>query len=169
MERLIHTVAQLASAGFAGGCLYLSVVQLPVLAAATPAEGFLAMRSMLPRMGALMAPLLLLGCVSSGYWALHVARGVPAGWASATSLFAVALLAALLVTVFVHLPLNAEYLGPQIATEQRANVLLTRWSSWHHVRTTLAIVGLVAAVWSTSSASCKASTSITNSDSISIA
>jgi hypothetical protein len=170
MPKIAISLGSISAALFAGGCLYLSLVQLPWLGDLPAAEARRFMLTLLPAMGRLMGPLLLIACACAGY-RLFQAHGGP-GAAQSIAVFA-ALAAALLVTAAVHLPINAEYLGGQPLSDARAGLLLSRWTTWHHLRSAFALTALVAALWPGPphplNSVCKNSTSTANSASTSTA
>ena len=128
----------LAAAGFAGGCLLLSVMLTGLLGLA-PEESARIMRTLLPRMGSVMAPLLVTGAASA---LLLAALGWGSGGAlrgSAPWIVAGAFVAIGIITVAVHLPLNAHFLNQ---TSAPTSLQLERWLLWHHLRTALAAIAL---------------------------
>lgn len=134
-------------AGFAGGCLCLSITLSGLLGRAA-LDGAQIMHVLLPRMGAIMAPLLLCALASGAVNTWAGWRGLFA--ADITQSFALTTLAFVviaLVTGLVHLPLNAQFLGAEPLAPVRAAELLQRWLSWHHVRTALALAAFGALLW----------------------
>lgn len=143
MRRAIDFTHQLAAAGFAGGCLLLSVM-LSALFGLAPERGAAVMHTLLPRMGSVMAPLLVLSASSAILLAVQARRSEQA---SSRWLIAAAFAGVVLVTVFVHLPLNARFLTDVEWPAAQASALLDRWLCWHHVRTALALAALALVLW----------------------
>jgi len=154
MLAILLFVNALAVAGFAGGCLCLSIA-LGALLGGDPDEGARVMRLLLPRMGSLMAPLLgasMLSALVLAVGSLRAKRAARGGdadgrelrrrWLVVGSFFAI-----LVVTVSVHLPLNAALLEAALPTPARASLVLERWLLWHHVRTALALFALGVLLW----------------------
>jgi len=133
---------RLTAAGFAGGCLLLSVM-LGALFGLTPERAADVMHTLLPRMGSVMAPLLVLSASSA--LLLAALKGAPrrrARW-----IVAAALSGAALVTAVVHLPINDQLLHQDTWSAAQASALLERWLHWHHLRTALALVALGVCSW----------------------
>ena len=104
------------------------------------------MQDLLPYMGRVMGPLLLLTLGSSvlllGLAVREHALGVPARVVVLAAMVAIAV-----VTVLVHFPLNAEFLAGDPLAAERAGPMLRRWLGWHHVRTALALAALAVLLW----------------------
>lgn len=147
MIRGLMFVQLLAAAGFGGGCLLLSVM-LGALRGLDPAEGAQIMHTLLPRMGSVMAPLLVIALGTSlvlGWLSTRAqAPNATAAWIAAGAFATIAI-----VTAVVHLPLNAQLLGQTSWSAALASSLLERWLLWHHLRTALAAVALGALLWAT--------------------
>jgi uncharacterized membrane protein len=132
-------------AGFSGGCMCLSFTLSGLLGTAAQ-DGARVMQALLPRMGAVMAPLLVAGLFSSSYLAWLALRSSiehGASWLLAAGTFA----AIALVTALVHLPINAQLLAAEPLPAARAAELLQRWLAWHHLRTGLALCALIGLIW----------------------
>jgi uncharacterized membrane protein len=141
MTRGLMFVNVLATAGFAGGCLLLSGM-LSGLFGVAPEESARIMHMLLPRMGRVMAPLLVIGGLSSLILAVRAAPSLRrTRWIVAAAFVAIAF-----VTVSVHLPLNAYYLEHTSWPAAQAS-LLERWLLWHHLRTALALSALTLLLW----------------------
>jgi uncharacterized membrane protein len=145
MNHSIAFMSLVSVAGFAGGCLCLSVT-LSALLARPPADAALIMQVLLPRMGAIMAPLLGGGLLFGVYTAAIALRGSHAH-AGSWVLAAVAFASIAIVTVSVHFPINAQLIAEGSLAGVRGGALLQRWLSWHHLRTVLAFVALAALIW----------------------
>jgi hypothetical protein len=126
-----------ATAGFAGGCLLLSVMLTGLLGLA-PEESARVMRTLLPRMGSVMAPLLLIG-VGSALVLVALAGRAPGALPGGSWIVAGAFVAIGIITVAVHLPLNAHFLNQ---TPLPSSLELRRWLLWHHLRTFLSAIAL---------------------------
>jgi uncharacterized membrane protein len=145
MHPIVAFLSLASVAGFAGGCLCLSIT-LSALLSTPPLDGAQVMQMLLPRMGSVMAPLLgtaTLCAVWSAWLALRGALGHGPSWLTAAAAFA----GIALVTICVHLPLNAQLIGGQGLTPARAGELLRDWLAFHHVRTALALLALGVLLW----------------------
>lgn len=129
----------LAAAAFAGGCLLLSVM-LTALLGLAPDDGARIMRTLLPRMGSVMAPLLVTGAATALLLAALARRTLPSARGSTPWIVAGAFVAIGIITITVHLPLNAQFLDH---TSTATSVHLERWLHWHHLRTALAAIALL--------------------------
>lgn len=110
MRTLAALVHLLSTAGVAGGCSCLSVI-LAGLIAQPPHDASRIMRLLLPRMGAIMAPLLVVA-LSSGALSAWLASRTRAEELGSTFAFSTAAFGAIaLVTVLVHLPINGALLA----------------------------------------------------------
>jgi uncharacterized membrane protein len=86
-------------------------------------------------MGSVMAPLLVTGAASALLLAALGHRSAAyAPWIVAGAFVAIGI-----ITITVHLPLNAQFLDP---SSNATSVQLERWLHWHHLRTVLAAIAL---------------------------
>lgn len=137
---LLKILATLCAALFAGGALYISVVEQPARLLATLDVALGEFRPGFPRARALQASLALLGALSAGllWW-----RGAGRAWLVAS----VCLLAVVVFTVVVLTPVYTALLDPRLSpTSPEARPLLERWGQLHLVRVALALVALLACV-----------------------
>lgn len=141
-DRWLSYVHVFAAAAFAGGCLLLSVM-LQALFGVAPQEGASIMRALLPRMGSVMAPLLVTAALSALVLAALARRSA----LMPRTIVASAFVAIAAVTTVVHFPINAEFLEHTGWSAFQANLLLERWLRWHHVRTLLALSALAVLLW----------------------
>jgi uncharacterized membrane protein len=144
MSQFIALLNLLSVATFAGGSLCLSIT-LSALTKQPAREGAWIMHRLLPGMGTIMAPLLATALLSGLYVSVLGLRGFGHG---TSSLIAAAVFAAIVVvTVSVHLPLNAQLLAEPVLPALQAGSLLRRWLVWHHLRTALALSALIVLLW----------------------
>jgi len=145
MHRALTFVHVLGASGFAGGCLCISVTLLGLLSL-DPATAGGIMQNLLPSMGRLMGPLLLLG-VTTGALLAALASFRRGPFVAARFLVLGSFAAIGGITALVHFPINAEFLAGDPIAGDRAAVLLARWLSWHHARTAMAIAALAVLLW----------------------
>jgi Domain of unknown function (DUF1772) len=133
---ILTWVAAGAAALFAGGALYVSLVEHPARLLTGPPMAVAQFRTSYPRGARLQGGLAILGALASvGAWL----AGARAGWLVAGLLLG----AVIPYTVFVIFPTNKRLLDRSLSPEApEARQLLRRWTTLHAVRT---VLGLVAA------------------------
>lgn len=133
---VFRVLATLCGALFAGGALYISVVEHPArlrTGAAAAAEGF---RQMYKRAAPWQASLAAISSLS-GLGAAFSARD----WRWA--LGAVALGVVIPYTLTVMMPINRLLLGDSALDEAQAASLLGRWGALHWVRSVVSTLGVL--------------------------
>ena len=132
--RAAYVVLHAASGVYAGACLCIALVNLPVLLSlGNTSQTLAALRVALSAMGKLMLPQLVLMLVLTATLAWRGRRRAPRGWAP----FAL-VLAIVAITASVHVPINHRILAGSVALDTLP-ALLDRWSSFHWLRTLLAL------------------------------
>jgi Domain of unknown function (DUF1772) len=142
ISTLLKLLATVSAALFAGAALYISLVEQPARLLATMEVALGEFRPGFPRARTLQASLAILGSVCAGvlWW-----RGAGRAWLLA----AVSLVAVVIFTLLILLPIYTALLDPALSpSAPDARVLLERWGRLHLVRTALGLVALFACVWS---------------------
>jgi divalent metal cation (Fe/Co/Zn/Cd) transporter len=139
MSSLAWTLAWIATGAatlFAGGALYVSLVEHPARLATGPPMAVAQFRTSYPRGAWLQGGLAVIGTLAAiGAWL----AGGWLDWAAAGALLA----SVIPYTVFVIFPTNKRLLDRALSPDApEARQLLRRWSALHAVRT---VVGLAAA------------------------
>jgi divalent metal cation (Fe/Co/Zn/Cd) transporter len=136
MVAILEALALLSAALFAGGALYISVVEHPARMRAGIPVALAQFRQMYPLaapwQASSAAVCLMAGVVSTlltGHWA-WAAGGVVVG-------------AVIPFTLFALMPTNHKLLDAPAPAEDQAAVLLARWARLHLVRSLLGTAGLV--------------------------
>jgi MFS superfamily sulfate permease-like transporter len=132
--RAAYVVLHAASGVYAGACLCIALVDLPVLLSlGNGGQTLAALRVALSAMGKLMLPQLVLMLVLTATLAWRGRRRAPHGWAPF-----VLVLAVVGITASVHVPINHRILSGSVALDT-VPALLDRWSNFHWLRTLLAL------------------------------
>ena len=136
MEPILKLVATIGAALFAGGALYISVVEHPARLRIGPAAAIAEFRAMYPRAAPWQASAA----------ALTLLAGLAAAWLARDVMWALGALAVGSVipfTLTVMRPTNHRLLGPTPPRDAEALALLERWGRLHWVRSVLSSLGLV--------------------------
>jgi hypothetical protein len=139
-EVALRFLALLAAALFAGGALYVSVVEHPARMRAGAAVAAAEFREMYRRAAPWQAGSAALALVAGVLAA--VAGGEPA-WAWGGG--AVGLV--IPYTLFAMMPVNRRLLDPAPLPEREARVLLAQWGRLHWIRSGLGSAGLAVLLW----------------------
>ena len=135
---ILAWIAAGATALFAGGALYVSLVEHPARLATGPPMGVAQFRTSYPRAARLQGGLAALGSLAAiGAWI----RGAPGGWLAA----GIVLGLVVPYTLVIVLPTNRRLLDRTLlpdAPETRR--LLRRWGALHAVRTLLGLAATAA-------------------------
>ena len=138
MIPLLTALATVAAALFAGGALYVTLVEHPARLGAGPPMALAHFRTSYPRGARLQAPLALAGAFAA---ALAGLGGAPRGWLGAGLLLG----AVVPYTLIVILPTNRRLLDPALPPDvPETRRLLGRWGLLHLPR---AVLSLVALAW----------------------
>lgn len=146
---LLHAalVAHLFSAGlYAGGCVYVTAVELPALRAAELRLYEQLSRLLLGRAGLILLPALL---VATGTAALLWLAGGTPGWT--WPVLFLLYLAILAMTLAFNVPINVELLSGEELPLERIAALRARWALAHGGRTLLACLALLLGAWAATS------------------
>ena len=137
-ERLIHDAAVLVAGLFAGGSLFISLVDVPSRMSLGPALAHKHFREMYPRATNLQAPLAAGGSVLAV--ALWLVRGEIGAAIAAVSLGSV-----VVFTLAAIMPTNRRLMDSTIElSDDEVLALLDRWKVRHGVRTLLGIIAVTA-------------------------
>lgn len=135
---LVEVGALLCAGAFAGGSLFISLVDHPVRAALGPEVARLHFREMYPRATVLQAPLAAAGSILAlCAWLL----GAGSAW----------LLEGLIIgtvvpyTLVFMIPLNRKLMSTVVMDDEQARCALAAWARGHAVRTVLGLCGFLAA------------------------
>ena len=127
-----------AAALFAGGALYVSLVEHPARLLTGPPMAVAQFRTSYPRGARLQGGLAVLGALAAiGAWV----SGARVGWLGA------GILLGLIVpyTLIVVLPTNNRLLDPALSPDApEARQLLRRWTAFHAVRTVVSLLAAAA-------------------------
>lgn len=140
MTRFFEWLALLCAALFAGGALYISIVEHPARMAAGVRVALAQFRQMYPRAAPWQAST---AALSFGFGLIASLLGAPWAWALG------GLVVALVIpwTIVLMLPTNHKLLAPVAPTEDEAPLLLGRWETLHWVRSILGLIGLLILIW----------------------
>lgn len=129
-----RSLLELVAATYAGGCLCIALVDLRVVQTVDPQGMADLFASMLRSMGWLMLPQLIV-IAALMLWLLRQKqlRTSRRFWVPLSLLVTIAL-----ITRIVHIPINRAILGG-LVREDQVMALVTRWDTWHFVRTALAL------------------------------
>jgi uncharacterized membrane protein len=129
-SNLVLAFALSALGAYAGGCLYISVVEVPALRAVPVQEYANAFKLILPRAGILMLPLLISAAVCATLYWYGQARF------NALVVIAVVLIGLTVVATFVgNVPINRQLLSDNLNDLERWPALTRQWELWHLSRT----------------------------------
>lgn len=124
---------------YAGGCLYITVVEIPALRTVSTQEYLHVFKMILPRAGLLMLPLLL-GTVifmAAYYWYGQTQFNV-------LVVIAMGLIGLVFAATFMgNVPLNRVLLAESPIDLQRWITLIRQWEAWHLLRTLCACAAFV--------------------------
>ena len=132
--RAAYVVLHAASGVYAGACLCIALVDLPVLLSlGNGSQALAALRVALSAMGKLMLPQLVLMLALTATLAWRGRRRAPYGWVPFALVFAI-----VTITASVHVPINHRILSGNVALDTLP-ALLDRWLTFHWLRTLLAL------------------------------
>jgi hypothetical protein len=133
-RRALFALLHGLSGVYAGACVSIALVDLRCISALEDGALALAvMKVVLPAMGALMLPQLLVMSMAMASWYWRPGSLPMRAW------IPVALLAAIwLVTAGVHIPLNRRFIDEQLLAAEVLS-MVDRWLNFHWLRTALAL------------------------------
>jgi hypothetical protein len=129
-----YVVLHAVSGVYAGACVCIAVVDLPVVHALSEGdEALVAPALALSAMGRLMAPQLLLMLLLTALLTWRARGRAARGWVP------LALLGAIVaITLVVHIPINQRIISGHL-TPSQVPALLERWADFHWLRTVLSL------------------------------
>lgn len=134
---LVRVVLQLGAGAFAGACLYIALVQVPVRGGLPTSAALDDFRATIPRAERVQAPLLVVALLAA-----VVSVALEPRWPVLVG--GLLLLAVLVQTVATVLPINRRLLSGSPGDHLgEADVTLARWGRLHAVRTLVAAAGAV--------------------------
>lgn len=132
--RAAYVVLHAVCGIYAGACLCIALVDLPVLRSLSEGgEALIAPALALSAMGRLMAPQLVVMLVLTALLTWRARGRVARGWVPLTLLGGI-----IAITLVVHIPINQRIFGGQL-TPGEVSALLERWADFHWLRAVLSL------------------------------
>ena len=138
---LLHVVSGI----YSGACVSIALVDIRFVKAMSEGpRAREAFASLLSYMGQMMIPFLLILLFLILSFSVQLAKR-KATFCAYIPLFV--LLATVMITGVVHIPINQTFMSEQILTNEEVRLLLSKWEFWHWLRTGLSLTlpGLI--VW----------------------